>query len=196
MTQTRTAPDSLHSNLLKRTAISLISQGRRPAETSDVGFGLASPGPRRRLGRLLVVGVLALRISRGQRPGGPAGKRCGALGDGTFSFIHRDQRTVGNAPFIDTRGINRSGVPGSLVLEFQEVDQKAISLGLGRPFPWVLRFGYSFDRDSLPARGSCFIDHGHCQHVSGPTPKYARRPNGRLGALGGVPGDGQNDTDK
>lgn len=174
----------------------MISQGRRPVETSDVGFGLASPGPRRRLGRLLVVGVLALRISRGQRPGGPAGKRCGACGDGTFSFIHRDQRTMGSASSIDSRSVDRSVVPGSLVLEFQEVDQKCISLGLGRPYPWVLRVGYSFDRDSLPARGFGVIDHGHCQHVPSPTPKYARRPNGRLGALGGVPGDGQNDTDK
>ena len=85
---------------------------------------------------------------------------------------------------------------GSLVLEFQEVDQKRNSVGLGRPYPRVLRFGYSFDRCFLSACRIGFIDHGHCEYIPSPTPECARRPNGRLGDLEGVAGDGQNDMDE
>ena len=99
-------------------------------------------------------------------------------------------------PLLIPCGIDRSRVPGSLELEFQEVDQKRNSVGLGRPYPRVLRFGYSFDRGFLSARRIGFIDHGHCEHIPSPTPECARRPNGRLGGLEGVAGDGQNDMDE
>ena len=78
----------------------------------------------------------------------------------------------------------------------REVDQKRNSVGLGRPYPRVLRFGYSFDRGFLSARRIGFIDHGHCEHIPSPTPECARWPNGRLGGLEGVAGDGQDDMDE
>ena len=56
----------------------------------------------------------------------PPGKRCRACGDGAFSFLDRDQWTMGSAPSIGTGGIDRSRVPGSLELDSRKWTRSAI----------------------------------------------------------------------
>ena len=120
---------------------------------------MASAGPRRRLGRVPVASLLALRLPGSQRPGRPRGERPGPASDLRFGFIRRDQRRLGPPSSFGTRHIDRPGIAGSLLLVPRTVDQKHIPMAVGLGCRRFLRPGHVVLRNSLRPRCFGFGNH-------------------------------------